>query len=81
MLEYLDLIVTAVSTLVAVPVVKNLIISTIPQTAPFFALFNPEAKELGKVVTAANSDMNKNADLRKWALENGLKIAAKLIKK
>lgn len=76
-LPYIDLVIAAIAGLIASPVTKILITAIFPQTAPLFALFNRSERQLNKVI---DYSANNNADLREWAKQNGLKIAAKLIK-
>ena len=80
-LEVLDLVVGWVAGLFGGKGLKVLLLRFYPSAAPFFSFFDRGQKEMSQVLTAADSQLHKNEDLRKWALDKGLKIAANLIKK
>jgi hypothetical protein len=80
-LELVDLAVGAIIGMLGGKGCKSLILRTFPKTAPVFSIFDKGQKEMSQVIDAASANMNKNEDLRKWALKKGLKIAANLIKK
>ena len=60
---------------------KKIILKFFPKLAPVLMLFSGETQQLLDVIDHADGEENKNEDLRKWAMKNGLKLAASLIRK
>jgi hypothetical protein len=60
--------------------IKNVLLIVYPPCAKVFAFIDRGQMQLSEVITAADTQLNKNQDLRDWALRKGFKIAANLIK-
>jgi len=79
-MDPMSIAIGAIIALIAGPVAKTAIVAFFPQTAPLFASVDVGQKQLLKVINAANDAMNSNSELKAFAEQQKLRVAAKLIK-